>query len=168
MKLVKTLLAVLCLVPALAFAASEKLAVINEEAIIKGSRQVLEVKQQFREQFQAEFERLKKIRDEGRALKERLKKEADFLSEAERKSLIIEVQKKGGAFNQLQQNLALAEQQQLKQLLQQLGPKVDAVLQELSEKYDLDLIMKKQGVAYINTKTVRNLTTEVIEALNKK
>ena len=168
MKLVKMLLAVICLAPVLAFAASGNFAVINEEAIIKGSKQVLDVKTQFREQFKAEFQRIRQIRDEGRALKERLKKEADFLSEAEKNTLIIEVQKKGAAFSQLQQNLALAEQQQLKQLLQQLGPKVDAVLQQLAEKYDLDVILKKQGVAYINSKSVKNLTNEVIEALNKQ
>ena len=166
MKLLKSLLVVCFMLPALVMAASGKMAVLDVEGAIRASKQVKELRAQLQGQFAAEQQRLKLLAEEGNALKEKMQKESDFLSEDERKSLLIEVQQKFQAFQQLKKNLQQQAQQQEQAFLKQLRPKVEEILKVLVEKHDIELIFNKRALVY--TKPKLDLTAQVIEELNKQ
>ncbi len=166
MKWLKALLMVLAVTPAMAIAAEGKFAVLDVEGAIRASKQVNELRSQLQAQFADEQERLKTLAAEGNALKERAQKEADFLSEDERKALVLEIQQKFQAFQQLKNSVAQQMKEQEQLFLQQLRPKVEEILKVLVEKNEIDLIFNKRALVY--TRPMLDVTPQVVEELNKQ
>lgn len=163
MKSLKLLLALVMTVPMLANAAN--VAVLDVEGAIRASKQVKELRAQLTEQFAGEQERLKGLADAGNALKQKLEKEGDFLSEDERKTLVQQIQQKFQAFQQLKASLQQESQKQERAFLEQLRPRVEEILKVLVEKNDIELIFNKRALVY--TTPQMDLTAQVIEELNK-
>jgi len=101
-----------------------------------------------------------------KSLQERLAKDAEVISDGEKQKLQKEIedlnidaqfelqkyQKKG---NELQQDL-----------MREMTPKLQAVLQDLIEVEGYDLVMPRAGLLYTNAK--HNITRKVTEKLNEK
>ncbi len=163
MKSLKLLLALVLTVPMLANAAN--IAVLDVEGAIRASKQAQDLRAQLSEQFAGEQERLKGLAEEGNALKQKLEKEGDFLSEDERKTMVQQVQQKFQAFQQLKASMQQKTQQQERAFLEQLRPKVEEILKVIVEKNGIDLIFNKRALVY--TQPQMDLTAQVIEELNK-
>ncbi len=163
MKSWKLLLALVLTVPMLANAAN--IAVLDVEGAIRASKQAQDLRAQLSEQFAGEQERLKGLAEEGNALKQKLEKEGDFLSEDERKTMVQQVQQKFQAFQQLKASMQQKTQQQERAFLEQLRPKVEEILKVIVEKNGIDLIFNKRALVY--TQPQMDLTAQVIEELNK-
>ncbi len=165
MRWFKVLVLALGLLPATLMAAG-KVAVLDVEGAIRASKQVKELQAQLAEQFAGDRQRLQSLADEGNALKEKLEKEGDFLSADERKALVVQVQQKFKAFQQLKKGLQKQTQEQERVFLNQLRPKVEEILKELVEKHDFELIFNKRALVY--SKPAVDITSQVVEALNKQ
>ncbi|MEH6626302.1 MAG: OmpH family outer membrane protein [Motiliproteus sp.] len=164
MKSLKLLLTLVLMLPMVATA--ENIAVLDVEGAIRSSKQVQVLRAQLTEQFAGDQKRLKSLADEGNTLKQKMEKEGDFLSEDERKTLVLQIQQKFQAFQQLKGDLQKESQKQERAFLEQLRPKVEEILKVIVEKNKIDLIFNKRALVY--TQPQMDLTAQVIEELNKQ
>lgn len=166
MRLVKRflLLASLCL-PLSVFAADYKIAVVDIEAAISSSKQFQQWKSQLEGKYSKERDQLQSLATEGNQLKEKLQKEGDFLGEEQKKALVVQVQQKFQAFQQLKGALGQEMKNQEQQFLQQLRPKVEGIIKEMVDEQDIDLLLHRRALVYANPDV--DLTMDVIAEINK-
>ena len=143
-----------------------KIVVINAEQAILQSEEGKAKIEAIRTAVEADELKIQSLSDQMKSLQERLAKDVDVISEAEKQKLQKEIedlnidaqfelqkyQKKG---NELQQDL-----------MREMTPKLQAVLQDLIEVEGYDLVMPRAGLLYTNAK--HNITRKVTEKLNEK
>ena len=143
-----------------------KIVVINAEQAILRSEEGKAKIEAIRTAVEAEDLKIKSLIDQMKSLQERLAKDAEVISDGEKQKLQKEIedlnidaqfelqkyQKKG---NELQQDL-----------MREMTPKLQAVLQDLIEVEGYDLVMPRAGLLYTNAK--HNITRKVTEKLNEK
>ena len=164
MKAIKHALLTLCLFPVLAW--GETVAVLDIESAIRASKPAADFRAQIQQDFSAEQAQLRQLSDQGNALKEKLEKEADFLSQDERERLVEQVQAKYQEFQQLGNRLKQQTQQREQAFLEQLRPQVEAILEGLVKEREIDLIFNKNALVYV--KPDLDLTAQVVEKLNQQ
>ncbi len=160
-----------CLLPAvllltLSSQAELKIVVINAEQAILQSEEGKAKIEAIRTAVEADELKIQSLSDQMKSLQERLAKDAEVISDGEKQKLQKEIedlnidaqfelqkyQKKG---NELQQDL-----------MREMTPKLQAVLQDLIEVEGYDLVMPRAGLLYTNAK--HNITRKVTEKLNEK
>ena len=143
-----------------------KVAIINAEQAIVQSEEGKAKIEAIEAALEADQLKIQSLSDQIKALQERLAKDADVISDGEKQKLQKEIedinidaqfeiqkyQKKG---NELQQDL-----------MREMTPKLQAVLQDLIEVEGYDLVMPRAGLLYTNAK--HNITRKVTEKLNDK
>ena len=143
-----------------------KIVVINAEQAILQSEEGKAKIEAIRTAVEADELKIQSLSDQMKSLQERLAKDVDVISDGEKQKLQKEIenlnidaqfelqkyQKKG---NELQQDL-----------MREMTPKLQAVLQDLIEVEGYDLVMPRAGLLYTNAK--HNITRKVTEKLNEK
>lgn len=143
-----------------------KIVVINAEQAILQSEEGKAKIEAIRTAVEADELKIQSLSDQMKSLQERLAKDAEVISDGEKQKLQKDIedlnidaqfelqkyQKKG---NELQQDL-----------MREMTPKLQAVLQDLIEVEGYDLVMPRAGLLYTNAK--HNITRKVTEKLNEK
>ena len=154
------------LLSSLSSQAELKIVVINAEQAILQSEEGKAKIEAIRTAVEADELKIQSLSDQIRSLQERLAKDAEVISDGEKQKLQKDIenlnidaqfelqkyQKKG---NELQQDL-----------MREMTPKLQAVLQDLIEVEGYDLVMPRAGLLYTNAK--HNITRKVTEKLNEK
>ena len=118
--------------------------------------------------FKPEQDRLNALRDEIIALEDRAQKDIDILSQTEIAELRSEVENKQLEFqygsNRLQNDVNSAQEK----LMQQMGPKFNAVLNDLIELEGYDMVINyvPNLMLYVNPK--HDITAKVTQMLNER
>jgi len=143
-----------------------KIVVINAEQAILQSEEGKAKIEAIRTAVEADELKIQSLSDQIKSLQEQLAKDAEVISDGEKQKLQKDIenlnidaqfelqkyQKKG---NELQQDL-----------MREMPPKLQAVLQDLIEVEGYDLVMPRAGLLYTNAK--HNITRKVTEKLNEK
>ena len=154
------------LLSSLSSQAELKIVVINAEQAILQSEEGKAKIEAIRTAVEADELKIQSLSDQIKSLQEQLAKDAEVISDGEKQKLQKDIenlnidaqfelqkyQKKG---NELQQDL-----------MREMTPKLQAVLQDLIEVEGYDLVMPRAGLLYTNTK--HNITRKVTEKLNEK
>lgn len=154
------------LLSSLSSQAELKIVVINAEQAILQSEEGKAKIEAIRTAVEADELKIQSLSDQMKSLQERLAKDAEVISDGEKQKLQKDIenlnidaqfelqkyQKKG---NELQQDL-----------MREMTPKLQAVLQDLIEVEGYDLVMPRAGLLYTNAK--HNITRKVTEKLNEK
>ncbi|MEH6824848.1 MAG: OmpH family outer membrane protein [Motiliproteus sp.] len=164
MKAIKVALIGLLLLPALALAEG-RIGVLDMEGALAASKQAQTLREKLQQEFSAEEAELRKISEEGSALKTKLQNEGSFMSDDERQQLTALVQKKYQQFQTLGNQLKQETQGRERAFLQQLRPQLEVILKAIVEADELDIIVNKKGVVYV--KPSMDLTQRVVDELNK-
>ncbi len=161
----RVLLVALALLSFTAQAEDYKIAVVDMETAVASSTQYKQWKSQLASKFSKEQAELKRLADEGNALKEKEKKEADFLSKEQRKELVVQIQRKFQQFQQLKAAVAQESQRQEQQFLAQVKPNVEAIIRKIVAAEKVDLLLNRRVALF--AKPDMDLTQKVIEELNQ-
>ena len=164
MKLIKFALLGL-LLPTLALAET-RVAIVDMEGIIRASNQANTLREQLRQELAPDEVSLRKLSEEGNALKDKLAKEGDFLSGADRDALLEQVKGKYEEFQQLNNRLKQTMQERERAFLDQLRPQVETILQQLVEEEKIDVILNRRNLIYANPDL--DLSAKVLDLLNKQ
>jgi len=154
------------LLSSLSSQAELKIVVINAEQAILQSEEGKAKIEAIRTAVEADELKIQSLSDQIKSLQEQLAKDAEVISDGEKQKLQRDIenlnidaqfelqkyQKKG---NELQQDL-----------MREMTPKLQAVLQDLIEVEGYDLVMPRAGLLYTNAK--HNITRKVTEKLNEK
>ena len=160
------LLAVLGVGVAPEAAAELKIAVINTQRAITESEEAKKMIEKIRTELDRERGRVRALGEEIQSMQERLQKDADTLSNTEKRRLSKDIEDKQIDFQFQANKLQKEVNDRQQEIFVALGPKVDAVLQELLEREKYDMILERSSMLYVRGK--HDITKKVTERLNRK
>ncbi len=143
-----------------------KIAVLDTQRALVASEEAQSLLQQAQQELQAEEEAVKSLGEEIIAIQEKLQTDGEVMSPTEQRRLQKDIENKQIDYQFLVNKLQKQVNDRRQELLQQMVPKIDAVLKDLIELEGYDLIMERGNLRYVNTK--HDITRKVTEKLNEK
>jgi outer membrane protein len=160
------LLLVLLLLGANGAAAELKIAVLDTQRALLESEEARQLLQTAQSELEKEETEVKNLGEEIVALQEQMQKDAEVLSQGEQRKRQKEIEDKRIDYEFLVNKLQKEVNDRRQELLQQMVPKIDAVLKDLIELEGYDLIMERANLRYANSK--HDITRRVTEKLNER
>lgn len=143
-----------------------KVAVLNTQRAVIESDEAKSMIEKIRSELDRDETRVRKLGEEIQKATAKLQKDADTLSNSEKRKLQKEIEDKQIDYqfqvNKLQKEVNDRQQE----IFAALAPKVDTVLKELIEKEKYDMIIQRSNLLYV--KQEFDITRQVTENLNKK
>jgi outer membrane protein len=99
-------------------------------------------------------------------LQEKFNKDGDVMSDAEKRKLQKDIEDKQIEYQFQVNKLQKVVNERQQDILQQMAPKLDAVLKDIIAKDAYDLVIHRQNVLYVDAKY--DITSQVTEKLNQK
>ncbi len=99
-------------------------------------------------------------------LQEKFNKDGDVMSDAEKRKLQKDIEDKQIEYQFQVNKLQKVVNERQQDILQQMAPKLDAVLKDIIAKDQYDLVIHRQNVLYVDAKY--DITAQVTEKLNQK
>lgn len=166
----RRLLATLFLTPLLALSAPAalaevKIAIVDVQGAILQSEEAKRLLQQIQTEFQDEENEIRQIQSDAAAMLERMQKDSEVMSEAERRRLQQQIESKNNDFVFFRQKLQRQVEERQQELFSGINGKVQKAIEELVKSEDYDLILPRQAALYVNP--VYNITRKVTEKLNE-
>ena len=145
-----------------------KIAVVDVTAAILQSEEAQEALQVVQDEMEPEQTRLQGLQDELVAMNQRAQTDAEIMSDTEKAELQNEIEDKSLDLNFGVERFQKKLNDERTRIFNQLGPKFNAVLQDLIELEGYDLVMNyaPQVTLYVNPKHV--ITRKVTEKLNDR
>jgi outer membrane protein len=158
------------LTPLLAFStpaalAEVKIAIVDVQGAILQSEEAKRLLQQIQDEFKDEEDEIRQIQTDAAAMMERLQKDAEVMSDAEKRRIQQQIESKNNDFVFFRQKLQRQVEERQQELFAGINGKVQKAVEELVKSDDYDLILPRQAALYVNP--VYNITRKVTEKLNE-
>ena len=163
-KLTQLVLLTSALVAAPAFA-DTKIAVLNYQMALLESDAAKRYAVEAEKKYGPDLNKLKTLESDAKRLQDRLTKEGDKLSTAERERLELDFRQKARDFQAQSRELNEAKARADQETLHQLKPKLDQAVADVLKKGDYDLVIDRAAV--IDVKPQLDITRQVIERMNQ-
>ena len=165
MRRVLTVLAA-CAALALAPAAMAelKIAVVNVNEAVSQTREAKDFLGRVQEELAADQERIRELTAEKSRIEERVERDGEVLSDAERVSLSEEYDRITSDLQYRAETYQKALQRRRNELLRQMGPRVQAALDDIVQLESYDLVVPSGSVIYANPK--HDITRKLTERLD--
>ncbi len=147
-------------------AAELKVAVLDTQRALVESEEAKTLVERINRELKQEEADAKELNDEVRGLQEKLSKDGEVMSEQEKRKVQKDIENKQIDLQFMVNKLQKELNDRRQELLQQMVPKVDAVLKDLIELEGYDLILERGSLRYANPK--HDITRKVTEKLNQK
>tara|TARA_R110002072_G_scaffold51389_1_gene137844 strand:- start:30252 stop:30737 length:486 start_codon:yes stop_codon:yes gene_type:complete len=145
--------------------AEVKIAVVDVQGAILQSEEAKRLLQQIQTEFKSEEEEIRKIQSEAAAMLQRLQKDAEVMSDVEKRRIQQQIESRNNDFVYLRQKLQRQIEERQQELFAGIDGKVQKAIEELVKKEDYDLILPRQAALYVNE--IYNITRKVTEKLNE-
>jgi len=155
----------LSLLPSLALAADQKVAVLDWRAALLGTEQAKVEFDKIRKSLSADEKEIRDLAEQARKLQDKLKKQASNLSDDEKRQLSKDIQEKAEEYQFLGQRLKKEQRQQQEAYVRNARLLLDDAVRVVIEKKDIDLLLDRQAVTFV--KPELDMTKDVITELNK-
>lgn len=149
-----------------AAAAELKIAVLDTQRALIESEEAQQLMETAQFDLEGDQNRVNTLGQEIRGLQEQLQKDAEVMSPVEQRKRQKEIEDKQIEYQFLVNKLQKDVQDRRQELLQQMAPKIDAVLKDLIELEGYDLILQRGSLLYANSR--HDITRKVTEKLNEK
>ena len=147
-------------------AAELKIAVLDTQRALVESDEAKALLAQAAQELQNEENEVKTLGESIMAIQERLQTDGEVMSPTEQRKLQKEIEDKQIDYQFQLNKLQKEVNDRRQELLQQMVPKIDAVLKDLIELEGYDIIMERGQLRYVNSK--HDITRKVTEKLNEK
>lgn len=147
-------------------AADLNIAVLDTQRALVESEEAKKLVEKINRELKQEEADAKKLNDEIRAMQEKLNKDGEVMSATEKRKTTKSIEDKQIDLQFMVNKLQKELNDRRQELLQQMVPKVDAVLKDLIELEGYDFILERGSLRYANPK--HDITRKVTEKLNKK
>jgi outer membrane protein len=164
-KTLATMMTFLLAMSAPAAFAEVKIAVVDVQAAILNSEEAKRLLKQIQEEFSGEEEKIRNIQSEAAVLYERLQKDAEVMSDAEKRRVQQQIESKNNDFVYNRQKLQRLIEERQQELFTGVDQKVQAAIELLVKTDDYDLIMPRQAALYAGD--LYDITRKVTEKLNE-
>ncbi|MEQ6884397.1 OmpH family outer membrane protein [Salicola sp. Rm-C-2C1-2] len=146
--------------------AQERIGVVNLREAVFSSDAGAEFGDVIQGQLKQEQQAISKLESEAQDMQKRLESDSAMMNESEREDLQSRFEKKVQEYQQRRARFQKAVNQRQQQFLQQSRPAVDAAMETLLDKHDLDIVIPAEAVIY--AKPDMDLTDQMIELLNQQ
>ena len=145
--------------------AEVKIAVVDVQGAILQSEEAKRLLQQIQSEFKDEEDEIRKIQSEAASMLERLQKDAEVMSDTEKRRLQQQIESRNNDFVYLRQKLQRQIEERQQELFAGIDSKVQKAIEALVKSEDYDLILPRQAALYVNE--IYNITRKVTEKLNE-
>jgi outer membrane protein len=143
-----------------------KIAVIDTQRALLESEEAKQLMQSAQEALKGDQTQLQTLGQQIQDLQEQFKKDAEVMSEGDRRARQKEIEDKQIEFEFLRNKLQKAVNDRRQELAQQMVPKLEGVLKDLTEQEKYDVILERNALLYADPK--HDITKRVTELLNAK
>ncbi len=143
-----------------------KIAVIDTQRALLESEEAKQLLQAAQTDLQGDQSKLQSLGQELQKLGEQFQKDAEVMSETDRRTRQKEIEDKQMEVEFLRNKLQKAVNDKRQELGQQMVPKLEAVLKELTDQEKYDVILERGAILYADQK--HDITKRVTELLNAK
>lgn len=143
-----------------------KIVVLDTQRALAESEEAKALIEKINNELKSEQDEVQSLGESIRALNEKLGKDGEVMSAAEKRKAQKEIEDKQIDYQFLVNKLQKEVNDRRNELLQQMVPKVDAVLKDLIATEGYDMILERGSLRYANTK--HDITRKVTEKLNAK
>ncbi len=157
-------ISVLAFVSPIAFA-EVKIAVVDVQRAILNSEEAKRLLVQIQEEFRTDENKISAIQTNAAALLERLQKDADVMSEDEKRRIQQEIESYNNDFVYERQKLQKAINTRQTELFSGTEAKIQRAIEDLVLKYDYDMILPRGAALYVGD--LYDITRRVTEKLNE-
>ncbi len=147
-------------------AAELKIAVLDTQRALAESEEAKALIEKINNELKSEQDEVQSLGESLRSLNDKLNKDGEVMSAAEKRKAQKEIEDKQIDYQFLVNKLQKEVNDRRNELLQQMVPKVDAVLKDLIATEGYDMILERGNLRYANTK--HDITRKVTEKLNAK
>ena len=147
-------------------AAQLKVAVVDTGTAIQQSEEAKAFMDNLTAELKPQSDELAALRDEVAALEQKVADEGDVMSDADKRSVAKDIEDKRIDLEFGAQKLQKEIQDRRNELLQQMVPKVQSIVQDLVEVERYDFVFERNNVGYVNPR--HEVTAKVTEKLNER
>lgn len=159
-------LAAILLLGAGTVVAELKVAVLDTQRALLESEEAQALMDSAQTDLEGDQDKVNLLGQDIRGLQEQMQKDAEVMSPAEQRRRQKEIEDKQIEYQFLVNKLQKDVQDRRQELLQQMAPKIDAVLKDLIDVEGYDLILQRGSLLYANSR--HDITRKVTEKLNEK
>lgn len=145
--------------------AEMKIAVVDVQRAILNSEHAQDLLAQIQDEFKGDEQEVKDIQAEAAKMLQRLQKDGDVMSDAEKRKLQQQIQEKNQDFQYLRDKLQKRIQSRQQELFAGTDEQVQKAIQELVMAEDYDLVIPRQAALYVDD--LYDITGKVTEKLNQ-
>lgn len=144
--------------------AEAKIGVVNVQKAIFDSEGAQVIMQQIKDDLKDEESRIRDLEKELTGMAERLRKDSEVMSDAQKRKLQQEIETKRGDYQHEAQKYQRSVELKQQELFAGIDVKVQKAIEELVKSDDFDLIFHRQQMVYVGD--VYDITRKVTEKLN--
>ncbi len=144
--------------------AEVKIAVVDVQTAILQSEEAKRLMAQIQTEFKTKEDEIREIQSEAAGMLERAQKDAEVMTESEKRKLQQQIESKNNDFVYLRQKLQREIEERQKELFTGIDAKVQKAIEDLVLEEDYDLIIPRQAALYVGD--LYNITRKVTERLN--
>ena len=141
-------------------------AVVNTVQAIQQSEEATAFTEQLQQELAPEQTELQGLQQELNDLRQRVQDEGDVMSADEQRRVARDIENKQIDLEFRAQKLQKDVQDRQQELIQVMGPKVQAIVNDLVEVERYDLVFERSNVGYVNPR--HDITAKVTEKLNER
>ena len=146
--------------------AEMKIAVVNVQRAIGESTEAKAMIAKLESDLGSDQTTVKNLGASITQLQEKFNKDGDVMSDPEKRKLQKDIEDKQIEYQFQVNKLQKVVNERQQDILQQMAPKLDAVLKDIIAKEQYDLVIHRQNVLYVDAKF--DITAQVTEKLNQK
>ena len=158
------MLALLVSMVSLPVLAEIKIGVVNVQGAILASEEAKRLTAQIQEEFREDEQAIIALQTEANTKLQQMQKDADVMSEAERRRVQQELESINNDFVYQRQKLQRQIDERQQELFAGIDQKVSKAIEDLVRDDDFDIIIPRQAAIYVSD--VYDVTRKVVEKLN--
>ena len=148
------------------FAAAEtNIAILNVQGVVLSSNMASNFKSQLEREMKPRQDSLKAMAEELKKMQEDGTRDADFLSEDQKRDLTQRYGTKLREFQRMQNDMGREQAEKEQAFVESVRPKLDAVVNRIVEQRNIELLLDRRSVLFATGSAV-DISQEALDALN--
>ncbi len=149
------------------FAAAEtNIAILDVQRVVLASNMASEFRTQLEREFKPRQDALQGMADELKKMQEDGAKNADFLSDDQKRELAQSYGAKLREFQRMQNEMGREQAEKEQTFVESVRPKLDTIVNQIVESRNIDLLLDRRSVLFAKGSSNLDISQEALDALN--
>lgn len=146
--------------------AETNIAILNVQGVVLSSNMANDFKAQLEREMKPKQETMKARAEELKKMQEDGQRDADFLTDEQKRELTQNYGLKVREFQQLQESMTREQAEKEQAFVESVRPKLDSVVNTIVESRNIDLLLDRRMVLFTKQSANLDISKDVLDALN--